>query len=61
MLTQKHISKLLNIRKSSSVLLVAVLSVLGFSLGCYQYLDIPKVGKVLFTDSNLQAGPPWPD
>ena len=61
MLTQKLISNLLNITKSSRFVLAVTFSVVGFSIGCYQYLDMPKCGKILFTDNNVQCCPPWPD
>jgi hypothetical protein len=58
---QKVISKVLNITKSSRFLGVFFFSVIGFSIGSYQYLDLPKFGKILFTDSTVQASPPWPE
>ncbi|MBI2344911.1 hypothetical protein HYV10_02450 [Candidatus Dependentiae bacterium] len=61
MLTQKVIFKLLNITKSSRFLLLIIFGIIGFSAGFYQHLDMPKGCTVLFTDTSVQAGPPWPD
>jgi hypothetical protein len=61
MLAQKVISKVLNITKSSRILLSIVISVVGFSVGFYQYMDSSKCSKTFFLDSSLQACPPWPD
>ena len=61
MFTQKLIFKLLNITKSSRFLFVMMLGVISFSLGYYQFLDIPKESVSLFSDSSIHASPPWPD